>query len=113
MKKTCLLLGIALLLQSCYSYKSVEINPKTMVLGQVYKIERNNKTSKVIYARNADSAIVVLKHGVEEQIPLKEITKAREGKFSLAKTLVWLPISIIGITVLFIYGTGDYDSEKK
>lgn len=111
MKKICLLLGITLLLQSCYSYKKVEVNPKTMVLGQTYKIERNHKTSKVIYTSNADSAIVVLKHGVAERIPLKDITSAREGKFSLAKTLVWVPIAIIGITVLFIYGTGDYDSE--
>ena len=111
MRKISLLLGIVLLLQSCYSYKKVDINPKTMALGQLYKIERNHKTTKVIYARNADSAIVVLKNGVEEHIPLKEITKAREGKFSLAKTLLWVPISIIGLTVFFIYATGDYDSE--
>ena len=113
MKKICLLLGISLLLQSCNSYKSVEINPKTMVLGEVYKIERNHKTSKVIYTRNADSSIVVLKNSVEERIPLKDITSARERKFSLAKTLVLIPITIIVITVSFIYGTGDYDSEKK
>jgi hypothetical protein len=111
MKKTSLLLVFAFLLQSCYSYKTVKINPKTMVLGQVYKIERNHKTSKVTYTGNADSAIVVLKNGVEEQIPLKEITTTRQQKFSLAKTLVWVPVTIIGLTVLFIYGTGDYDSE--
>lgn len=113
MKKICLLIAVTLLLQSCYSYKRVEVNPKTMAIGQVYKIQRNHKISKVIYTSAADSAIVVLNNKVAERIPLKDITQARERKFSLVKTLVWVPVTIIGITVLFIYGTGDYDSEKK
>ncbi len=113
MKKISLLLGIALLLQSCYSYKKVAVDPKTMVIGQTYKIERNHKTSKVVYSQNADSAIVVWRNGAEERIPLKEITKAQQQKFSLVKTLVWVPISLAAITALFVYGTGDYDSEKK
>ena len=65
MKKTFLMLIITFLLQSCYSYKQAEINPKTMSLGSVYKIERNDKTTKVVYTSNADSAIVVMKNGVE------------------------------------------------
>lgn len=111
MKKISLLLAIAFLFQSCYSYKSVEVNPKTMVIGQEYKIERNHKTSKIVYTQNADSAIYVLKNGNEERIALKDISSARQKKFSLAKTLLWIPITLIAITTLFIYGTGDYDSE--
>lgn len=113
MKKIYLLLGMAILLQSCYSYKPVEINPKTMAIGQVYKIEQNHKTSKVTYVSNADSAIVVAKNGKEERIAIKDITKARKRKFSLAKTLVWVPITLVAMTALLVYGSGDYDSEKK
>jgi uncharacterized protein YcfL len=100
-----LVLLFAILLQGCYSYKSVDINPKTMVLGQVYKIERNNKTSKVTYTSNADSAIVVMKNGVEESIPLKDIIKARQQKFSVINTFLWYPISVVGLAVLFLYGS--------
>lgn len=113
MKKIYLLLGMTILLQSCYSYKSVEVNPKTMILGQTYKIERNHKTSKVVYTQNADSAIFVMQHGVEERIPIKNITSAKAQKFSLAKTLVWVPVTLVAVTALVVYGTGDYDSEKK
>ena len=104
MRKLFLLFAISFFIQSCCSYKSVDVNPQTMVIGQVYKIERQHKTTKAVYTRNADSAIVVLKSGVEEVIPLKDITKAREQKFSLAKTLVWVPVTIIGLSVLLLYG---------
>ena len=102
MKKISLVLGIALLLQSCYSYKKVAVEPKTMVIGQTYKIERNHKTSKVVYTSNVDSAIVVLKHGAEERIPLKDITSAREKKFSIVKTIVFVPATAAVIAGLFI-----------
>lgn len=112
MKKICLLLGIAFLFQSCFSYKPVAVAPKTMVLGQEYKIERNNKTTKpVVYTRNADSAIFVMRNGVEEQIPVKDITSARVKKFSLLKTTGCFILSLFAFTALLVYGMGDYDSE--
>lgn len=113
MRKLYLFFAMIILLQSCFSYKPVAVDPKTMVIGQEYKIERQNKTTKAVYVQNADSAIVVLKDGQQERIMVKDITSARKKKFSLAKTLVWVPVSIIAISLLFIYGTGDYDSEKK
>lgn len=113
MKKICLLLGITLLLQGCYSYKKAEINPKTMAIGEMYKIERNGKTSKVMYTSNADSAIVVLKNSKEERVPLKDITSVRKRKFSVVKTIALVPITMAAITTLFVYSMGDYDSEKK
>lgn len=102
MRKICLLLGITLLLQGCFSYKKAEINPKTMAIGQMYKIERNHKTSKVMYTGNADSAIVVLKNGKEERIALKDINSVRKRKFSIVKTVA-VPVAVlVGFTTLFI-----------
>lgn len=103
MKKICLLLIALLLLQSCFSYKKAEINPKTMAIGEIYKIERNHKTSKVMYTRNADTAIVVLENGKEKQIPLKDINSVRKRKFSLAKTISLVPITMAALTGLFVY----------
>ncbi|MDI1316745.1 hypothetical protein [Flavobacterium sp.] len=102
MKKISLLLAITFLLQSCYSYKKVNINPKTMVIGQTYKIVRNNKTTKAVYTQNADSVIFVLKNGYEERIPIKNITSAKEKKFSLVKTVLLVPVTLIAISGLFI-----------
>jgi hypothetical protein len=104
MRRIFLLIAITFLLQSCYSYKSVEVNPQTMAIGQVYKIERkNHKTAKVTFTRNADSAIVVWNNRVEEQIPLKDIKRAGERKFSWVKTALWYPITVITFLVLLIY----------
>lgn len=93
---------MVILLQSCFSYKPVEVNPKTMVIGQIYKIERNHKTSKVTYVSNADSAIVVSKNGKEERIAVKDITKARQRKFSTLKTIALVPAILAVITLIII-----------
>ena len=102
MKKISLLLEIVLLLQSCFSHKKVAADPKTMAIGQVYKIKYSNKKCKVVYTQNADSAIVVLKNGIETRIELKNIEQVREKKFSLIKTL-FIPLGIvIAIIELFV-----------
>jgi hypothetical protein len=102
MRKIFLGIALLILLQSCYSYKQVEANPTTMVIGQKYKIEQNNKTSKVIYIKAVDSAVVVSKNGKEEQIALKDITKVRERKFSLIKTIALVPLTAGAIVLLFV-----------
>lgn len=111
MKKICLLLGVILLFQSCVSYKKVEANPKTMVIGEQYKITRNDKTSKAIYITNADSAIVVMRNGVQEQIPVKNITEVRQRKFSLAKTTGCFILGLFGFTALLVYGAENTNGE--
>lgn len=102
MKKIFLGIALIILCQSCYSYKQVEANPTTMVIGQKYKIERNDKTSKVVYIKAVDSAVVVSKNGKEEQIALKDITKVRERKFSLVKTIALVPLTAGAIVLLFV-----------
>ena len=100
MKKFTLLFVVALLVESCYSYKQVNVDPKTMVIGKEYKIERNNKTSKVVYTQNADSVIFVMKNGIQDQILIKEITSVKEKKFSVVKTILFpiaTSIVIVGI----------------
>lgn len=105
MRKIALLLGILFLLQSCVSYKQVDINPKTMALGQDYKIDRvNHKMIKGNYTQNADSAIVVYRNGAEEKILVKDITRVRAKKFSLVKTIALYPIVVLGLAGIFVYG---------
>jgi hypothetical protein len=103
MKKLFLVLGIAFLLQSCFSYRH-ETDASAMVVGKKYKIERNHKTRKFFYTRATDSAIVVSKsrNGKEVQIPLKEITGIRKKKFSAVKTIALIPITAATAVLVFL-----------
>lgn len=102
MKKIFLLLAMLVLLQSCFSYKAMDNDPSKMEEGKTYKIERNNKYSKVIFHSVKDSTIVVTKDFEKHQIPVNDITNIKKRKFSIIKT-VGLPLTIAAsITGLFI-----------
>ena len=102
MRKLFLLLTITFLLQSCFTYKQMDVDPSKMVVDQKYKIERNHKVSKVIFKRVSDSSIVVLKRWKEQQIPLKEISNIRKRKFSIVKTIALIPITTVGLIIVFV-----------
>lgn len=102
MRKLFLLLAIAFLFQSCFSYRQADSNPDNVVVGEKYKIEHNKKTSKATIKSITDTTlVVVMTNWKEKQIPRKDITKLRKRKFSIVKTIV-LPIVVIaGITGVF------------
>ena len=101
MKKIFFVLGIAFLLQSCFSYKRIALEPSKMVSGQKYKIEQNHKFSKVTFNRISDSSIIVSKYWKEEQIPLKEITGIKRRKFSVVKTIALVPATAASAVLIF------------
>lgn len=114
MRKLCSLLAITFLLQSCFSYRQVDSNPDNAVVGEKYKIEHKNITSKATIKSITDtSLVVVMTNSKEKQIPRKDITKLRKRKFSIVKTAALPVVVVVGLTTLFVYGMGDYDSEKK
>ena len=102
MKKLFFVLAISILVQSCFSYKPIDISPSKMVFGQKYKIKQNNKTSKVTLNRISDSSIVVMKNRTEQQISLKDITSMKERKFSVVKTIALIPTAAVGLILLII-----------
>ena len=97
MRKLFLLVAISFLLQSCFSYR-IDTKPNEMIVGKKYKIQRGNKSSKVLVKSINDSTVVVKKNWEEKQIPLKEITQAKKRKFSVIKTIA-LPTTIAVVAV--------------
>lgn len=100
--KIIILLIIPLLLQSCFSYKTLDNDTSKMEAGKTYKIERNHKYLKVVFNATKDSAILVSKNFEEQQIPIQDITSIKKRKFSIIKTLL-LPLGIITAVIgLFV-----------
>lgn len=99
MRKVFLLLAIVFLVESCYSYKNMDLDPSKMVAGKKYKIERNHKNYKVTFNSLKDSSIVVTrKNWTKEEIPIQDITRIRKRKFSIVKTAA-LPLTIVATAV--------------
>jgi hypothetical protein len=93
MRKIFLGIALLILLQSCFSYKAMENDPRNMETGKTYKIERNQKYTKVVFHNVKDFE--------EKQIPINDITDIKKRKFSVVKT-VGLPLSIVvGLVGLF------------
>ncbi|MGC4040760.1 MAG: hypothetical protein QM710_08270 [Flavobacterium sp.] len=102
MKKLSLLFAIAFLLQSCFSYKTIENDPSRMETGEKYQIGRNNKNHKITFNSLTDSSIIVTKRNLtKEEIPIKEITSIQKRKFSIIKTIAFPTAVVVAITGLF------------
>lgn len=97
MKRVLLLLALAFLVQSCYSYR-IETKPNEMVVGKRYKIKSNHGSTKGLIKSISDNSVVLKKRNFEEvEIPLSEITQAKRRKFSVLKTIGY-PIAAIVVT---------------
>ena len=72
-------------------YKAMENDPTKMETGKTYKIERNQKYSKVVFHNVKDNTILVSEDFEEKQIPIKDITNIQKRKFSVVKT-IGLPV---------------------
>lgn len=98
MRKLFLILASVFLFQSCYTFRTSDITPDKMVVGESYKIQRNSKYEKVSITKITDSSAIVAKGFQEKHIKLSEITAIKTRKFSIVKTAV-LPIAIVGTLV--------------
>lgn len=94
---------ISFLAQSCYTYKTIDINTTPLVVGHKYKISENNEFTKVKLKKISDSTLTVTSKENERQISLSKIETIKERKFSVVKTglaSIVILSTIIGITIL-------------
>ncbi|WP_394759882.1 hypothetical protein [Flavobacterium sp.] len=88
---------ISFLLQSCYSYKNIDLNKTPLLVGKKYKIKKDNKFVKASLVVLNDS-IANFKMGREEkQISLVEIKEIKVRKVDPVKitSLVVFPLLIV------------------
>lgn len=87
MKNLTLLLSISILFQSCFSYKSIDINTIAIEKKQKFEFEKVDKTKVKGRLVFKDERKIILKNKGNTQTVLKEeIYKVRVKKFSILKS---------------------------
>lgn len=95
------LIVISLLLQSCYSYRAIDLKDTSLVVGKNYKIRQNTKFVKSKMETVSDSTITVLDGKIQKDIPISQIKEIKESKFSTLKTVgLVLGIGLVGVIVI-------------
>jgi len=90
------MLAILFLLQSCTTYKTVDLNKTPLKLGATYKIRQEDKYIKAKLRTLSDSSITVVVDKNEKIILLQEIKEINERKISALKT-TGLILSLLAI----------------
>lgn len=90
------------LLQSCYSYKTIDLKDNNLSQNKEYKISRDGIFFKAKVIDSNDSIIKIQVDGVEKQISKSEIKEIKEKKFSTLKTLGLIPIAYCIGTIIYI-----------
>jgi hypothetical protein len=108
MKIKCLfLLAIALLLQSCYSYRTIDLNNAKLIDGKSYKILQDDKLVKVRLKNVNEGVATVNIKNTEKQIPLSDIKIIQARKFSVLKTIG------LGVAVFMVVVIGAYAADPE
>jgi len=95
------LIVISLLLQSCYTYKAIDLKDTSLVIGKNYKIRQNTKFVKSKLETVSDSTITVFEGKIQKDIPISQIKEIKESEFSTLKTVgLVLGIGLIGVVVI-------------
>jgi hypothetical protein len=97
------LLIILLLLQSCYSYKAIDIKKTPLVEGKTYefKVEKNKNFEKITLKSFNDSIMNVKIGNKEKQITISDIKSIKVRKISVIKT-IGFPITVAA-TLTFLF----------
>lgn len=102
-KSIIILIAIPLLLQSCYSYKTINPSCSYLTVGKTYKIEQQNELEKVKIKSFTDSTITVVKNDTLKTIPRNSITTIQEKQLSAGGTMILvIPITTIALTSLIL-----------
>lgn len=99
---TITILILSLLLQSCYTYKTIDPNKTHLTEGKKYKIKVDNKVQKANLVSLNDSTATFKTGNKNIQIAEKEIGEIKIRKFSILKTASL----VTGIALGIIIGIG-------
>jgi hypothetical protein len=107
------LLIISFLLESCYSYKTIDLNNTKLIVGHKYKIAEDNKLIKVRLKSFDDSTATMMVRKIEKQIEFSKIKTIKTRKFSIIKTIIVIPVILIPMVLIGSgFKTGGYYSDQ-
>lgn len=103
-KSIIILIATSLLLQSCYSYKTINPTNSYLAVGRTYKIKQSNKFEKVKLKSFTDSTITVASYGkIKQQIDRTSIIKIKQREPHTGKTVVFVAtVTVVGLVGLFV-----------
>ncbi len=94
------LIVISLLLQSCYTYKAIDLNDTELVVGKNYKIRQDTKFVKSKLVIVNDSTITVLVGNTRKNIQIYKIKEIELSEFSTLKTVgLVLGIAVVAVGI--------------
>jgi S-adenosylmethionine:diacylglycerol 3-amino-3-carboxypropyl transferase len=107
MKKLSLLLSFLILFQSCFSYKTVDVN--SIAIDKKQKIEVKgvggiNMKGTLVFKN--EQILTLDNNGQLQKIPMSEIYEVKVRKFSIFKTAIRFA-AIYGVLVVFALSAGD------
>jgi hypothetical protein len=107
MKKTIILLvSISFMLQSCYSYKTIDIKQTSLItVGKIYKIKQNGNYLKGKLISSNDTLLKIKVGDSVKPIAITEIEEIRKKKFSVGKTVGLSSAITVGtiVTVVAVF----------
>lgn len=104
MKKSILILiTLSMLLQSCFSYRTINPTNSYLAVGRTYKIKQNNKYEKVKLKSFTDSTITVSNGLTERQVDKTSILKMKQRESHTGKTVMFVATAtVVGLVGLFV-----------
>jgi hypothetical protein len=117
MKKAIIIsLVISFLLQSCFSYKNLNLKEKQLIVGKEYKIMQNGKFVKTKLLTLNDS-IANFKIGKDKKdIKVSDIKDVKIRKISIVKTILFTLGFTTAITTIVLansIGKADYSPKGQ
>lgn len=101
MKKPILyVLAIILLLQSCHTYKKIDLNTDQLIVGHKYKIKVEKESIKGRYKNSNDSVTTFRVDFKDKIIAKSEIKEIKKREFSIGKTITFVPLATILVAVI-------------
>jgi len=89
------LLVFSFLLQSCHTYKAIDLKETQLVEGKNYQIKQDTKFIKVKLEKVSDSTLTVLEGNTHKDITVSKIKEIKVKEFSTWKTVGLL----VGLTL--------------
>lgn len=102
-----ILLAIVVLLESCSSYRTIDLKTVELVENRRYKIKKHEKFSKVRITSVSDSIVFYTVKGLPQQIHLRDI-KEIEGKKTDAAKVVAVTALTLGVLAVIAASQIEY-----
>lgn len=100
--KKIIFLVLIILIQSCFSYKIIDLKSTKLIAGHKYKIAEDKKLIKARLKSFDDSTATMMVGKTEKQIEFSKIKIIKTRKFSVLKTIALVPIVGTTITLPFV-----------